>query len=126
MPVQCPQEVKEGLQNFVCQGQRVRYLVKPKMGFLGSFRKGSAHLRPRGRARAVGKSEESGVQRLREGSSQPSQLLQRPPCTWGLGTAMPTAAEATMHMGSGKGVLSVQVAQGGEEVVSESKTEDSG
>ena len=39
---------------------------------------------------------------------------------------MPTAAEATMHMGSGKGVLSVQVAQGGEEVVSESKTEDSG
>ena len=57
---------------------------------------------------------------------QPSQLLQRPPCTWGLGTAMPTAAEATMHMGSGKGVLSVQVAQGGEEVVSESKTEDSG
>lgn len=31
-----------------------------------------------------------------------------------------------MHMGSGKGVLSVQVAQGGEDVVSESKTEDSG
>lgn len=30
-----------------------------------------------------------------------------------------------MHMGSGKGVLSVQVAQGGEDV-SESKTEDSG
>lgn len=87
MPVQCPQKAKEGLQNFVCQGQRVRYLVKPKMGFWGSFRKGSAHLRPRGRARAVGKSEESGVRRLREGSSQPSRLLQRPPCTWALGKA---------------------------------------
>lgn len=29
-------------------------------------------------------------------------------------------------MGSGKGVLSVQAAQGGEDVVSESQTEDSG
>lgn len=67
MPVQCPLKVKEGLQNFVCQGQRVRYLVKSKIGFWGSFRKSSAHLRPRGRARAVGKSEENGVQRLREG-----------------------------------------------------------
>lgn len=29
-----------------------------------------------------------------------------------------------MHVGSGRGVLSVQVAQGGEDVVSASKTED--
>ena len=42
-------------------------------------------------------------------SSQPSQLLQKTPCTWALGE-----------------VYYLQVAQGGEDVVSESKTEDSG
>lgn len=93
----------------MCARVRVRYLVKPKMGFWGSFRKGSAHLRPRGRARAVGKSEESGVQA--QGRLLIShQLLQGPPCTWGLG----------------KVYYLLQVAQGGEDVCPESKTEDSG
>ena len=91
-------------------GSEVRYLVKPEMKFWGSSTEDGAHLGPRGRTRTVGRRSEAGGVPEAQGRE------------W---SAVPTATHNTRHVGSRIGVLSGQVAQGREDVVSESRTENS-